>query len=258
MHLKKEGMPEEDEIVLCTVTNVHHHSVFVKVEEYNMQGMIHISEVSPGRIRNIRDYVKEGKVIVCKVLRINRERRQIDLSLRRVNEAQRRNKIDGIKKEQKAEKIIEFVANKVKEEPKKVFEEVSSKILKKYSSVYAAFEDVITNDKLLKELGLEAKIAKELTEAIKLRIKAPEVVIGGKFTLLSYKSNGVEIIKNAFKETGKTKDVTIRYDGGGKYNITVKAKDYKTAEKVLDDSTRSVIDSMKKNESVAEFVREER
>ena len=68
MLYKKQGYPEEEELVLCTVTNVQHHSVFVNIDEYNLSGMIHISEVSPGRIRNIRDYVKEGKVIVCKVL----------------------------------------------------------------------------------------------------------------------------------------------------------------------------------------------
>ena len=27
MLYKKEGMPEEDELVLCTITNVQHHSV---------------------------------------------------------------------------------------------------------------------------------------------------------------------------------------------------------------------------------------
>ena len=51
MLYKKQGMPDEDEIVLCTVTAVHHHSVFAKLDDYGKTGMIHISEVSPGRIR---------------------------------------------------------------------------------------------------------------------------------------------------------------------------------------------------------------
>ena len=84
MLLKKEGFPEEDELVMCTVTQVQFHSVFVTLDEYDKGGMIHISEVSPGRIRNIRDFVREGKKIVCKVLRVNEEKGHIDLSLRRV------------------------------------------------------------------------------------------------------------------------------------------------------------------------------
>ena len=64
MLLKKEGFPEEDELVMCTITKVQFHSVFAQLDEYDKGGMIHISEVSPGRIRNIRDFVKEGKKVV--------------------------------------------------------------------------------------------------------------------------------------------------------------------------------------------------
>ena len=81
---KKKGFPESDELVFCTVTSVQSHSVFVKLEEYGVGGMIHISEVAPGRIRNIRDFVVENKPVVCKVTSINQERGHIDLSLRRV------------------------------------------------------------------------------------------------------------------------------------------------------------------------------
>ena len=67
MLYKKQGFPEEGELVFCTVSNVQHHSVFCQLEGYGKTGMIHISEVSPGRIRNIRDFVSEGKKIVCKI-----------------------------------------------------------------------------------------------------------------------------------------------------------------------------------------------
>ena len=118
MLFKKQGFPEENELVMCTVTKVQYHSVFVNLDEYEKGGMIHISEVSPGRIRNIRDFVKESKKVVCLVLRINKEKGHIDLSLRRVNEGQKRAKVDEIKKEQMAEKILEFVAKKLNKDIK--------------------------------------------------------------------------------------------------------------------------------------------
>ena len=69
MHRTKKGLPEEGEVLLCSVTKIYPHCVFVNIDDYsNKSGMIHISEISPGRIRNIHDYVKEGKKIVCKVL----------------------------------------------------------------------------------------------------------------------------------------------------------------------------------------------
>ena len=108
MLFKKQGFPEEGELVLCTVTSVQFHSVFVDIDEYGKSGLIHISEVSPGRIRNIRDFVKECKKIVCKVLRINEEKGYIDLSLRRDNESEKIRKIDYNKKEQNSEKILKI------------------------------------------------------------------------------------------------------------------------------------------------------
>src|SRR3990167_5161207 len=139
MLFKKQGFPEEGDLILCTVTSVQFHSVFVDMDEYGKNGMIHISEVSPGRIRNIMDFVKEGKKIVCKVLRINQEKGYIDLSLRRVNESERRRKIDDIKKEQNAEKIIEIAAGKIGIKTEQLYKEISEKVMKNHDSLHEYF-----------------------------------------------------------------------------------------------------------------------
>ena len=257
MLLKKQGYPEESEIVLCTVTSVRYNSVFANLNEYNHSGMIHISEVSPGRIRNINDYVKEGKVVICKVLRVNKERGYIDLSLRRVNEGQRRAKVNEIKKEQKAEKIIEFAAKKLKKDVKDVYKEVSDKILKKYDLLYPCFEDVAEKKVTLEEMDIPKELAKELKEIIDQKIRPSEVNIKGNIKLVSYATNGVEIIKEALKK-GMNKNIKISYVGGGKYSIKVKAPDYKTAEKILKDSTESITSYAKKNDVEASFEREEK
>jgi len=258
MLLKKKGFPEEDEIVMCTVSKIHFHSVFVNLDEYGRTGLIHISEVSPGRIRNIRDFVVEGKKVICKVLRINEEKGHIDLSLRRVTEGQKRNKVNEIKQEQKAEKIIEFVAKNLKEGTTKLYNEISGKVLEKYPSIYPAFEGVVKNEGLLKELGIPDKIAKPLTEAIKQRIKEAEVQIGGELSLTSYASDGIEIIKEALKKASDVdKNVNILYEGGGKYKIMVKAPDYKKAEKLLDAATKNALNFVNKHNGQGNFVRAE-
>jgi translation initiation factor 2 subunit 1 len=257
MLYRREGMPEEDELVLCTVTNVHHHSVFAKLDEYDKTGMIHISEVSPGRIRNLRDYVQEGKKVVCKILRIDKVKGHIDLSLRRVNEGQKRKKMDQIKREQKAEKIVENLANKLKKETKSLYEEISSNVFKKYEYLFECFEDVVADKVNLEKLGFDKKLAKELTELIKEKIKPQEVQIKGKLNLTSYASDGVEIIRQALKkaEDAGKENVELKYAGGGAYSIVVKSPDYKTAEKILEKCTEAAIKFIEKNEGIASFDR---
>lgn len=229
---KKQGFPEEGEIVMCNVTSVQYHSVFVKLTEYNKTGMIHISEISPGRIRNIRDYVSEGKVIVCKVLRVKRDRDQIDLSLRRVNENQRKRKINELKQEQIAEKIIEYTAKKNNMKVEELFTKIRNKILKDYETVYEAFEHVLEDNNYLSKLGLDKKISSELTLLILDRIKPPSVTVRKNFTVNSYEENGVEVIKKVLSKQIKDK-ISIHYQGGGKYYIEYTTSDYKLAEEKI-------------------------
>ncbi len=254
--LRKRGFPEDSELVLCTVTSVQHHSVFAILEEYGINGMIHISEVSPGRIRNIRDFVKEGKVVVCKVLRINQDRGQVDLSLRRVTEAQKRSKINEIKQQQKAEKIIEIIATKQKKDPKKFFELISEKILKEYPSVFSCFSDVAEDKVELLKLGLDKETAAELTAAIKLRIKPAEVAIKGDLKLVSYSPEGVSIIKAALKKVSDS-GAEVSYVRAGKYRVIVRAANYKIAEQIIDRATQDAINHVLASDGAGEFERAE-
>ncbi len=73
---------EEGDIVLCTVVKIERTTVFVKLED-GKEGTINTSEIAPGRIRNLRDYVVPDKKIVCKILSID-PKGNINLSLRRV------------------------------------------------------------------------------------------------------------------------------------------------------------------------------
>jgi len=71
---------EVGDVVLCTVDKIAGTVVFVKIDR-NGEGNIITSEIAPGRIRNLREYVVPKKKIVCKILRIS-PNGNINLSLR--------------------------------------------------------------------------------------------------------------------------------------------------------------------------------
>ncbi len=248
--------PEEEELVLCTVTAINPYSVFVTLDEYNGKtALVHISEVSPGRIRNIRDYVKEGKKIVCKVLRINKEKGHIDLSLRRVNEAQRRRKLDSLKKQHLVEKIIEQIAKKHKKKKEKILEELSEKILEEYDSLFDAFESIVQGELDLTK-KIDKKIAEDITELVKQRISIPEVTISGILTLTTYNPKGIDLIKETLKLCEKA-GTKVKYSGGGSYTIEITSEDYKTAEKILKKALTDAEKFAKKNKVNMNFERKE-
>ncbi len=256
MLYKKTGLPEDSELVMCTVNKVLPNSVFVTLDEYGIDGLIHISEVSPGRIRNIRDYVKEGKKVVCKVLKVYREKGQVDVSLRRVNEGQRRNKVMELKQEDKAEKILEYVAKSMKKDPVKFYNEITPKIFKKYDGLHNFFIDLVNGETKIEGYGIDKTIAQELDSVIKQRLKPTEVMIKGSLMLISHAPDGVDIIKGAIKKAIVNDNVDIKYLGGGKYDIEVRAKDYPEAEEVMEKASTSAMNHMKTKGGIGEFSRE--
>ncbi|HIG99419.1 MAG TPA: S1 RNA-binding domain-containing protein, partial [Thermoplasmata archaeon] len=108
--MKKE-YPEEGELVVGTITKVQGFGAFVSLDEYpNKEGFIHISEIATGWVKRIRNFVREKQKVVCKVVHVDEAKKHIDLSLKKVNDHQRREKIQDWKNAQKATKLFEMVA----------------------------------------------------------------------------------------------------------------------------------------------------
>jgi len=254
MFYKKKGLPEIGEIVICTVKRVLPDSVFVDLDEYEKEAMIHISEISPGRIRNIRDFVKEGKKVVCKVLNVNREKGYIDLSLRRVNQSQRINKNTEHKQEQKAEKILEELSKKSKIDLKEVYEKIGDSLLEDYGTLTSAFNEIV-NDRIdLKNINGDTNLIKSLVILVKEKIKPQKVSIIASIKFEIDEGNGVEVIKKGLDI--KKEGVELSYLSAPNYRLKITSVDYKKAEGVLKEIQDEITNFAKKNKSKFELIRE--
>src|SRR3989344_3713365 len=220
MFYKKKGKPEEGEILICTVKRILPHAVFANIDEYeHAEGMIHISEIAPGRIRNLRDYVIEGKRIVCKVINVNKQG-NIDLSLRRVPTSLMVSKLNYYKQEEKAEKLVEQIGKEASYDIKKFYEEIGYKIIEKHGSLYEFFNEVVRKGKaIVDELKPSQKFGDALFKTIKEKIKLPEVTKEG---------------------------TSIIYLGAPKYKVYIKSSDYKKAETTLNRIIQKIEESAKK------------
>ncbi len=75
---------QEGQIVEATVTRLAVFGAFARLEQSNIEGLIHISEMADHHINHPREVIKEGDTRQVKVLRIEPERRRLGLSLRQV------------------------------------------------------------------------------------------------------------------------------------------------------------------------------
>ncbi len=76
---------EIGQLVEGTVTKITNFGAFARLDG-DVEGLIHISELSEQRIGHPREVVQEGQTLSLRVIRIDSARKRIGLSLRRVND----------------------------------------------------------------------------------------------------------------------------------------------------------------------------
>jgi len=140
--LKRSEWPERGELVLAAVQKVTDYGAYVTLEEYgNKEGLLHRNEISTSWVRNIRDHVREGQKLVLKVLRVDSEKKHIDLSRKRVNKRERIDKVYMFKRERKAETFLRVTAEKLQKPIEEIFEKAASPMEEAYGDVYTALEE---------------------------------------------------------------------------------------------------------------------
>jgi translation initiation factor 2 subunit 1 len=256
--MKREGWPEPGSLVVCTVTQVVDFGAFVSLDEYaGKQGLIHISEVASGWIKYIRDHVREGQKIVCKVLNVDKSRHHIDLSLKDVNEHQRREKIQEWKADQKAWKWLEMAYEDRPDDAKRV----ADALMVAYDSLYLALEEAaISGAGALKDADLNEEDVAILESLSRDNVKIPTVEISGYVDITSPAPDGVEVIRKALKQAKRIKDkdvsLDVTYVGAPRYRIHVIAPDYKHAESVLKKAAQAVVKYIEQHDGEGTFHRE--
>ncbi|KAB2334700.1 general stress protein 13 [Cytobacillus depressus] len=77
---------EVGSVIKGKVTGVQHYGAFVALNE-NTQGLVHISEVTHGFVKDINEHLKVGDEVEVKVLSVDEASGKIGLSIRATQEA---------------------------------------------------------------------------------------------------------------------------------------------------------------------------
>ncbi len=208
---------ETGDVVLCTVDRIVGTTVFVNIEG-NGEGSIVFSEIAPGRIRNIRDYIVPKKKIVCKILRVSGDR--IDLSLRRVTQKEQKEIKERYKQERSFISILKTI---LKEKAEDIFEKISRK-----ESIYSFSQKIKDNPVELEEL-IGKQDSKKVLEILGTQ-KQKKAVIKKEVILKSMDPDGLGKIKDVL---GKIEGAEVRYLSAGRYSLRREDEDAKEGDQKL-------------------------
>lgn len=225
---------EEGQLVLCTVDKIIGTTVFVRIEG-NGEGTITTSEIAPGRIRNLRDYVVPNKTIVCKILSIRDKKMQ--LSLRRVKPNEKKELLDKVDKEKSYKAIIKTVSGK--EESEKIIEKISENYtlldffneVKQNSKILNEYFNKETSEKIIKILDSKKEKPKEIRQLFKLSTKS---------------SDGIKTIKSIIQEACNNSKCSVNYLAAGKYSLNIIGDDFKEIKTEVNQILEKIEKSAKK------------
>ena len=247
----KPEWPEFGELVIATIEKVMDYGAYAKLDEYEKQGLLHISEISNARIRRIRDYVRENQKMVLKVIRVDVEKGHINLSLRRVTKRERIEKNKSWKKNRKGEAILNEVAEKAGLPVNEVYEKAGGILEEKYG-LYEGLEEVVKEGvEVLTKLDVPEDLAEVIAQVAEDRIKIKMVKVKGVINVRCSKPNGVKCIQDAFIDAGKShrsKDAKIEFYvvAAPKYSVEVSADNWKRAEELFEKVCESVVTNITK------------
>ena len=109
---------EKEDVVKVTVTGIQKYGAFVNTEDY--EGLIHISEISYGYVKNVNDYVKIGDEIYAEVVDIDEKDNHLKLSIKNIDYKNDGSKIERMEETKNGFKPLRdnleiWIAEKIKE-----------------------------------------------------------------------------------------------------------------------------------------------
>lgn len=250
--------PEVDECVVVLVNNIADMGAYVSLVEYNdVEGMILLSELSRRRIRSIHKLIRVGKMEVCMVMRVDKEKGYIDLSRRKVAAE------DVVKCEERYSKakavnsIMRHVAQTTDQNLLDLNQKITWPLSKTtpesntptrpFKTAYEAFRIAIAEpDLIFKQPGvtIDESTQKQLLKVIKLKIIPQPIKIRADIEVTCFGEEGIDGIRSALAagEKASTEDipVKIRLIAPPLYVMTSTALDKKLGLEVMTNAIEVV------------------
>ncbi len=260
--MKYTGWPEPGELVVGKVDAVEDFGVFIDLEQYDdKRGLVHVSEVASGWIKNVRDHVREDQTVVAKVLDVDESAQQIDLSLKDVNDHQRSDTIQDWKNEQKADAWMEIAFGEDLDDA--AYINIAEQFVDAFGSLFKGFEAAaIHGTEALEDLDLSDEEIDAIVETARENVSVPYVEVTGYVDLEATGPAGVDTVREALQAAEEYEseevDLEVTYVGAPEYRIRVRAPDYKQAEDVLHTSADRAEEAIEAAGGTAQFHRDRR
>lgn len=242
--MEEKNLPKKYSLVVCRIKNIDQHSATADVIEYNRLGLIPVSEVASRWVRNIREFLKEGEYVVCRVL--DADEHHITLSVKRVYREDASRKLNEFKRENRAKKLLEMASKSLGRNLEQAEKEIGEKLRNEFGTLTKAFEVALKNEDLLHRKGVPEKWVKAIAETARKNYAEKTFRVRGNLKLVSYKPDGIELIKNILLKV-KKQGLSVHYISAPSYVIYTEGKSYREVENRVMEVGEQIVKEFQKH-----------
>ena len=244
--------PDEGDFVVVKITDIQDNSAYADLEKYeDLEGLIHISEVSRSWVQDVGSEIDEGEKTVAQVL--ESDDGSLNLSLKRVNDKNKRDAMEKWKKERKAESFLEGVSERLEMDLDEVYEEIGFPMQRKFGTSFRGFEISEAEEEKLLEILSEEQV-EAVKEVAREKITMRQEKLEGTMEMSFPQEDGVERIKSSL--SGVQEDgVEVSYLSAPEYSITAWGRTQDLAKKRIDEAVRSVRSAVEDRDGSFNFSR---
>lgn len=234
--------PDPNDIVVAKVVNVDTIKSSVVLLEFGMkEGILLHSELSRRRIHSVRKHIKEGKIEVLQVARVDTNKGYIDLSKKHLKPDDIEACLERYRMSKTVHSIVGQVArsrtenNNFREIVAQIYSDEVWPLYDRYEHAYDAFEQIAHGKPIpIRDTDLRNEIVKRLKPQVKN--------FSRDIQLRCYKPDGIDIIKRSIKKAlDKTSmPVKIIYKKAPIYELRTEHFDPADAEQILDTVYREI------------------
>ncbi|MFQ5978932.1 MAG: S1 RNA-binding domain-containing protein [Candidatus Heimdallarchaeota archaeon] len=243
MSNKHIELPDVGELVVGTCSKISPDGAYFSLYTYGEDkelGFVHISELSRTWVRKISSHIKMGQRIVARVLRVNTRLGQVDMSIKRVTESQKRAKMTELKQLQKAHSIFRVFSEQNNLDLDKLLEEVGNPLMAEYGSLHNSLLEIKTKGPdFLESHGLTKKQSKNLHTLVSKSLETTTVSLIAGIKAVSFASDGINVLQSGFTKAlnkSQKKFPSTKLDlsviSAPNYRLVIEAGDWREAETV--------------------------
>jgi translation initiation factor 2 subunit 1 len=233
---EKQLQPKHGELVIAIVAKITKYGSYCKLPEYNnIEVFLPLREISSGWIKNIHGFLREGQNTVGKVILIDKEKKTIDISLKRVMPKEAKEKTGQYNLEKKLEALF---TQKAKPSAKndQPYQQLAQTIRSEFGTYVNFAINGLKRTPQFQQSKVPEELRKQFVDAIEAARKSRKFFVSYTLTLSTTDSvSGVARMKEIIENIEK-RGVEAKYMSAPKYSLKAEGTDYADAEKKIRDS----------------------